>query len=62
MVRRIFQMYLEGMGSVKIMKLLTEEGVPAPLGGLWNASVVMEMLKNEKKWIFLIFMSRIISY
>ena len=47
-VRRIFQMYLEGMGSVKIMKLLTEEGVPAPLGGLWNASVVMEMLKNEK--------------
>ena len=47
-VRRIFQMYLEGLGSVKIMKLLTEEGVPAPLGGLWNASVVMEMLKNEK--------------
>ena len=47
-VRRIFQMYLDGMGSVKIMKLLTEEGVPAPLGGLWNASVVMEMLKNEK--------------
>ena len=47
-VRRIFQMYLEGMGSVKIMKLLTEEGGPAPLGGLWNASVVMEMLKNEK--------------
>ena len=26
-VRRIFQMYLGGMGSVKIMKLLTEEGV-----------------------------------
>ena len=47
-VRRIFQMYLGGKGSVKIMKLLTEEGVPAPMGGLWNASVVMEMLKNEK--------------
>ncbi len=47
-VRRIFQMYLDGKGSIKIMKLLTEEGVPAPLGGLWNASVVMEMLKNEK--------------
>ena len=47
-VRRIFQMYLDGMGSVKIMKLLMAEGVPAPLGGLWNASVVMEMLKNEK--------------
>ena len=47
-VRRIFQMYLGGKGSVKIMKLLTEEGVPAPMGSLWNASVVMEMLKNEK--------------
>lgn len=47
-VRRIFQMYLDGMGSVRIMKLLMAEGVPAPLGGLWNASVVMEMLKNEK--------------
>ena len=43
-VRRIFQMYLDGMGSVKIMKLLTAEGVPAPLGGLWNASVVRESL------------------
>ena len=47
-VRRIFQMYLEGMGSVKIMKLLTEEGVPAPMGGLWNDSVIMDMLRNEK--------------
>ena len=47
-VRRIFQMYLDGMGSVKIMKLLMAEGVPAPLGGLWYTSVVMEMLKNEK--------------
>ena len=33
---------------MQVQKLLTEEGVPAPLGGLWNASVVMEMLKNEK--------------
>jgi site-specific DNA recombinase len=47
-VRRIFQMYLDGMGSVKIMKLLTAEGVPAPEGGLWNASVIMMMLRNEK--------------
>lgn len=47
-VRRIFRMYLEGMGSVKIMKTLIVEGIPAPEGGLWNASVIMMMLRNEK--------------
>lgn len=47
-VRRIFQMYLDGMGSVRIMKLLMAEGVPAPMGGLWNDSVIMDMLRNEK--------------
>lgn len=33
-VRRIFRMYLEGMGCERIMKALTEAGVPAPNGGL----------------------------
>ena len=47
-VRRIFQMYLDGLGSVRIMKLLMAEGVPAPMGGLWNDSVIMDMLRNEK--------------
>ena len=47
-VRRIFQMYMDGMGSVRIMKLLMAEGVPAPMGGLWNDSVIMDMLRNEK--------------
>lgn len=47
-VCRIFQMYLDGMGSVRIMKLLMAEGVPAPMGGLWNDSVIMDMLRNEK--------------
>lgn len=47
-VRRIFRMYLEGMGSVRIMKALIEENIPAPEGGLWNASVIMMMLRNEK--------------
>lgn len=47
-VRRIFRMYLDGMGSVRIMKTLIAEGIPAPEGGLWNASVIMMMLKNEK--------------
>ena len=47
-VRRIFRMYLNGMGSVRIMKTLISEGIPAPEGGLWNASVIIMMLRNEK--------------
>ena len=30
------------------MKTLIAEGIPAPEGGLWNASVIMMMLRNEK--------------
>ena len=47
-VRRIFRMYLDGMGSVRIMKALIAKNIPAPEGGLWNASVIMMMLRNEK--------------
>ena len=47
-VRHIFRMYLDGMGSVRMMKTLIAEGIPAPEGGLWNASVIMMMLRNEK--------------
>lgn len=47
-VQRIFRMYLDGMGSVRIMKALIADNIPAPEGGLWNASVIMMMLRNEK--------------
>ena len=47
-VRRIFRLYLEGMGSVRIMKALIADNISAPEGGLWNASVIMMMLRNEK--------------
>ena len=47
-VRRIFRMYLEGIGCEQIMKALTEAGVPAPNGGLWSASTILLMLRNEK--------------
>ena len=47
-IRRIFRMYLEGMGCERIMKALTEAGVPAPNGGLWSASTILLMLRNEK--------------
>lgn len=47
-VRRIFSMYLEGIGCERIMKALIEAGVPAPDGGLWSASTILLMLRNEK--------------
>ena len=47
-IRRIFRMYLEGMGCERIMKALIEAGVPAPNGGLWSASTILLMLRNEK--------------
>lgn len=47
-IRRIFRMYLEGMGCERIMKALSEAGVPAPNGGLWSASTILLMLRNEK--------------
>ena len=47
-VQRIFRMYLEGMGSERIMRELNAEGTPAPEGGLWNAGTIMMMLRNEK--------------
>ena len=47
-VRRIFRMYLDGMGSERIMRVLNVEGIPAPEGGPWNAGTIMMMLRNEK--------------
>lgn len=47
-VRHIFRMYLEGMGCERIKKALTEAGIPAPNGGLWSASTILLMLRNEK--------------
>ena len=47
-IQRIFHMYLDGMGSERIMRVLNAEGVPAPEGGLWNAGTIMMMLRNEK--------------
>ncbi|MDO4483909.1 MAG: recombinase family protein [Clostridia bacterium] len=47
-IRRIFRMYLEGIGCERIMKALIEAGVPAPNGGMWSASTILLMLRNEK--------------
>ena len=39
-VRRIFQMYADGMAPRKIAAILNAEAIPSPRGGLWNASTI----------------------
>jgi len=39
-VRRIFQMYADGMAPRKIAAILNAEGVSSPRGALWNASTI----------------------
>lgn len=49
LVRRIYGMYLSGMGSGAIAKTFSQENIPAPSGGgKWYASTVKSILKNEK--------------
>jgi site-specific DNA recombinase len=53
-VRRIFQMYAECIGTARIAKMLNEEGVLAPQPPrtrsvqAWCPSSIYEMLRNEK--------------
>ena len=47
-VRRIYQMYLEGRGRGSIAKILNKEHIPAPEGGLWNSTGIYVILRNEK--------------
>ena len=47
-IRRIFRMYLDGMGRIRIIKSLNNAGIPAPEGGRWNPSVIDMILRNEK--------------
>lgn len=47
-VKMIFRLYLEGMGRNAIMKKLIKMKVPTKLGGSWQESSIMQILKNEK--------------
>lgn len=47
-VRRIFQMYLGGMGMFSIAVQLNSEGVPTLTGGKWTEGTLRGMLTNEK--------------
>jgi len=47
-VRSIYDMYLTGMGRLKITRALNDKGIPSPDGGEWVPSVVSDILRNEK--------------
>ncbi|MGB2705645.1 MAG: recombinase family protein [Candidatus Omnitrophota bacterium] len=46
MVRRIFDMYVNGMGMRLIARKLNQEGVPSALGKKWSCASVETILKN----------------
>ena len=47
-VKRIFQMYLDGYGTQAIANILFEENVPTCMGGDWHAGTIYSILRNEK--------------
>ena len=47
-VRRIYTLFLEGDGVLKISKILNEQGVPSNSGNRWTEKKVRYILSNEK--------------
>lgn len=48
-VKKIFKYYIEGNGSTRIARKLTEEEIPAPEGGnIWHPGVIKDILRNVK--------------
>ena len=47
-VRYIFSLYLSGIETTKISKILKNENISSPCGSSWSAATLRETLKNEK--------------
>lgn len=47
-IRRIFEMYVNGTGARKIALTLTDDGIPSPTGIAWNQKTILKILDNEK--------------
>lgn len=47
-VRRIYQMFLDGYGGVAIAKALNEEGLRTVHGNEWHANTILGIIDNEK--------------
>lgn len=46
-VRKIFDLYISGLGFVAITKILVKDNAPTRFGGEWRPGEVYKMLKNE---------------
>ena len=47
-VKRVFSMYLSGMGCTAIAKQFRAENIPSPLGKEWSVNSIRRILRNEK--------------
>lgn len=47
-VKRIFKMYLDGMGTEAIAKRLNDENIPTMRNSKWSGTTISGILKNEK--------------
>ncbi len=47
-IRRIFNMYVNGTGARKIALTLNDENVSSPTGIAWNQKTILKILDNEK--------------
>jgi DNA invertase Pin-like site-specific DNA recombinase len=47
-VRLIFKLYLQGLSSLKIVKILNDEGVPSYTGNPWITNRILSIIANEK--------------
>lgn len=46
-IRKIFQLHNEGLGSRKITDTLNAEGIPSPKGKHWNLPSIKRIIRNE---------------
>lgn len=47
-IRRIFNLYLNGIGARKISAILNNDRIPSPTGKAWNQMTILKMLRQEK--------------
>ncbi|SDA29537.1 Site-specific DNA recombinase [Ruminococcus sp. YE71] len=47
-VRRIFDMYINGCGANRIAHILNDEKIPSPTGISWNNITILKMIRQEK--------------
>ena len=47
-IKRIFDLYINGTGARKITLMLNDEGIPSPTGIKWNQKTILKILSQEK--------------